>query len=449
MLALFASMFALGLVTSVHCISMCGPMVVTYAVKSEEGGPWHRKVLPNLVYQAAKLVSYVLVGLALGAIGAAFKLDGIRPYVTAAAGVFMLILGLGMTGKVPWAARLTPRPPRFLITALSKLRRKAKSDADTGESTLITPIAFGLLTGLMPCAPLQAAELAAAGTGSVTLGGVAMLAFGLGTAPLMLIFGTLSSLIPREWKHRLSMVLAVVVMFFGLIFLNRAAMLLGSPVTFNSIRMTVTGASKAPSGPANFTTDADGVAKVNLTIRNATYEPYSLQIPADRPVRLVVDRQEDNACSAQLKFPQLGSTVYDLKANGTTTIELPAAKSGTYTMTCGMGMLSGQLVVGDGAAASDRPSSAPWLIAAALAAGAAVWSMRRKPAPAPVATMPARGAESTAPTPKTGSAQSRSAIPAPKAATILGFSPLEFVLVATIIVLAIFAGLAAGGFLNN
>ncbi|MDO9107838.1 MAG: sulfite exporter TauE/SafE family protein, partial [Coriobacteriia bacterium] len=81
MLALSLSMLTLGLVTSIHCVSMCGPMVVTYAVKGEEGGPWYRKLVPNLAYQLAKITSYVIVGLALGAIGSAFNIDGVRPYV--------------------------------------------------------------------------------------------------------------------------------------------------------------------------------------------------------------------------------------------------------------------------------------------------------------------------------------------------------------------------------
>ena len=169
-----------------------------------------------------------------------------------AAGVFMIILGLGMTGRVPWAARLTPRPPKFLITSLSKLRRKAKSDAEEGISSIATPISFGLLTGLMPCAPLQAAQLAAAARHrrSVTAlgGGVAMLAFGLGTAPLMLGFGIASSFIPKDWKHRMTVVLAVVVMVFGLVFINRAAMLVGSPVTFNTIKTAIVGGGAARVG---------------------------------------------------------------------------------------------------------------------------------------------------------------------------------------------------------
>ena len=380
MSALFLSMFALGLATSLHCIGMCGPMVVTYAVKGEEDGPWHKKLVPNLAYQAAKITSYVMVGLVLGAIGSAFNLDGIRPWIMFAAGAFMIILGLGMTGKAPWAARLTPRPPKFLITALSNLRRKAKDDASQGESTLATPVAFGLLTGLMPCAPLQGAEIAAAATGSAVLGATAMLAFGLGTMPLMLAFGTASSFIPKDWKHRLSIVLAIIVMVFGLVFINRAAMLVGSPVTFNSVKSAVLGGPTTTSSDTAFTTGADGVVEVRMAIINTAYVPETVNIPADKPVRLLLDRQEDAPCSDRLVIKQLGIDVA-LAPNAVTTIDIPATAAGTYSMTCGMGMMSGTLVVGDAAASSGSSSGSQvlWLLVAVVAGVGAVYLARKKP----------------------------------------------------------------------
>jgi len=375
-LALFVSMLALGLVTSLHCVSMCGPMVVTYAVKGEEGGPWHRKLIPNLAYQGAKITSYVIVGVALGAIGSAFNLDGVRPYIMLLAGVFMIIMGLGMTGKAPWAARLTPRPPKFLITQLSKARRKANTDAEAGESSIATPITFGLLTGLMPCAPLMAAELAAAGTGSMLYGGIAMLAFGIGTAPLMLAFGTASSLLPKNLKAKMMSVLAIVVILFGVMYLNRAAMRLGSPVTLNTAKQAILGTPSGGSAvAASFAPGADGVVEVPLAIKNTQFLPGTLQVPADKPVRLVVDRQEDNACSAQLSIPQLGVTV-DLKPNGVTTVDLPATKAGQYTLTCGMGMMAGQLAVG-GAAPAGGESPLPWAAFTLAAAGGALYLGRK------------------------------------------------------------------------
>jgi len=375
--ALFVSMFALGLATSLHCIGMCGPMVVTYAIKGEETGPWYRKLIPNAAYQIAKITSYVLVGFALGAIGAAFNLNGIRPWIMFAAGAFMIILGLGMTGKVPWAARLTPRPPKFLITALSNLRRKAKDDASEGESTLATPISFGLLTGLMPCAPLQGAQIAAAATGSALTGGVAMLAFGLGTVPLMLLFGTTASLIPMNWKHRLNLVLAVVVIVFGLVFINRAAMLVGSPVTFSSVKTAVVGAPAAST--AEFKPGADGVVEVPLAIINTQYVPSAVTVPADTPVRLVIDRQEDVACSDRLVITQLGIDAA-LTPNGVTEVELPATPAGTYQMTCQMGMMDGQLIVTSGTGSAQPSATSPWLwlILALGAAGGAVYLASRK-----------------------------------------------------------------------
>jgi sulfite exporter TauE/SafE len=364
-------MFVLGLVTSLHCVSMCGPMVVTYAVKGDDSGPWHSKLIPSFAYQGAKISSYVVVGLVLGAVGSAFNVDAFRPYVMLAAGIFMIVMGLGMTGKAPWAARLVPRAPKFLTAALSKARHKATADAQTGESSLATPVTFGLLTGLMPCAPLIAAELAAAATGSVLGGGIAMLAFGLGTAPLMLVFGTASSLLTRTLRERVMALLAIVVILFGVVYIDRAAMRLGSPVTFASGWQALAGTPKSGAQSAPYTTGADGVAEVPLTIRNTQYVPQTVQIPADRPVRLIVDRQEDVACSAQLAIPQLG-VLADLKPNGVTKVDVPAAKAGKYTLTCGMGMMSGTLVVGS-EAASSTDSRWRWALVALFAAGGVLW----------------------------------------------------------------------------
>jgi sulfite exporter TauE/SafE len=399
-LTLFASMFAVGLATSVHCISMCGPMVVTYAVKGDEGDGWTKRVRANVAYQGAKLLSYMLVGLALGAIGSAFNLDGVRPWVMLAAGVFMSIIGLGMTGKVPWAARLTPRPPRALINAIGRLRRKASTDAAAGESTLATPIAFGLLTGLMPCAPLAAAEIAAASSGNVVTGGFIMVAFGLGTLPLLFAFGTASSLIPYKWKQRLTFVLAFVVIGLGLVFVNRTAMLMGFPVNSHTIQAAITGKPMVPMAatPASYTKGADGVVEVNLTVASGGYQPAALNIPANTPVRLIVNRVGSDACSKQLVFPNLG-VKRDLADNGVTTIDLPATKTGTFTMTCGMGMLTGSLVVGGGAPGGGGMPSWAWLTVIIAAILGAFWlalglGPRVAPAPQIALAMAGQAAES-------------------------------------------------------
>jgi len=416
--AFIVSMFVLGLGTSLHCVSMCGPLVLTYAVKGEESGPWHRRIVPNLAYQIAKIVSYMVVGLALGTLGSLLDFDAIRPYVMYVAGVFMVVLGLGMTGRVPWAARLTPRPPMWLMNVIGKLRRKATSDARAGESTLATPVFFGLITGLLPCGPLMAAQVSAAASGNAILGALGMAAFGLGTAPLMVAFGTAGSLIPRVWKQRLTTVLAVGVVVFGLVFINRGLMLTGAPVNFNTVKSAVLGGPT--TGSSEYQTAADGFVEVPLVIENTTFAPQSLSIPADQPVRILVDRREDNACSDQVAIPQLGVLV-DVAPFAVTPIELPATEAGTYTLTCGMGMMSGQLVVGGGA---GRGNALPWLALGIGAVGAGAWLARRRDV---------RVAADAAP----GAAHGN--------AGLLGFNRTETVLVLVAVGVAALAGLVIGG----
>ncbi|MDZ4168318.1 MAG: sulfite exporter TauE/SafE family protein [Coriobacteriia bacterium] len=433
------SMLVLGLGTSLHCVSMCGPLVLTYAVKADEDGPWYRRLTPNFAYQGAKIVSYMLVGLLLGALGAFINFDALRPYVMYLAGAFMIVLGLGMTGKVRWAARFNPRPPRFVMTALMKLRRKANSDAEAGEGTLATPVMFGLLTGLLPCGPLMAAQVTAAASGSAATGALGMAAFGLGTAPLMIAFGTAGSMIPRVWKERMMMVLAVGVIIFGLVFINRGLMLTGAPVNFNSVKAAVLGGPIADAG--EYTKGADGVVEIPLVIENVQFVPAAIQIPADTPVRIMVDRREDSACSDQVALPQLGVLV-DVAPFAVTAVELPAAKAGTYTLTCGMGMMSGQLIVGGGGGGASGASPLLWLLAAGIAAGAALWVANRRDR-----RLASPSGASIGPN---GSAQHARSAPAQteQPSGFLGFNPTEVIIIAVAIGAAIFAGMALGGMFN-
>ena len=461
---LFLSLFAVGLVTSIHCIFMCGGLVLTYAVKGTEDGPWYKRLVPHLAYQGAKILSYAIVAIILGGIvallGRAVDITPFRNWLMVVAGVYMVLLGVGMTGKVKALRYLTPRPPKFLVKALSNERRKATTDAAEGHASLATPISFGLLTGLMPCAPLIAAQASAMATGSPLLGAWAMVGFGLGTMPLMLVFGFASSLLSRQFQARLQVVAAVAVMIFGVVILNRGLMVVGSPVTFDTVRTAVVGSSVTPTAAAaQYKTAADGVVEIPITIQNTRFIPETVSIPAGKPVRLVVDRKEANACSAQLALPQLG-VLANLADNAVTVVNVPATKAGTYTLTCGMGMMSGSLVVG-GTSGGGTGGGTPWLLvlgsAAILGGGYTVYRMRSSRRPQPVIaaraasgsksgkrgaaskgsrTVAAKSAASTKPTPAAAS----------QGPTLWGFQPFELVIAASLITMAIVIGLASGGF---
>jgi hypothetical protein len=336
------------------------------------------------------------------------------------------------------------------VDALSRNRKKATSDASEGKASLATPIMFGLLTGLMPCAPLIAAQASAVSqTGGLLTGVLGMVGFGLGTMPLMLVFGFASSLLSRQFQAKMQIVAAVAVMIFGLVILNRGLMLVGSPVTFDSVRTAIVGTSVAPSASdAGFTKGADGVVEVPLAIVNTQYVPQTVSIPADTPVRLIVDRKEDAACSDQLVIRAAGVQA-NLAPNGVTKVDLPAMAAGSYQMTCGMGMMSGTLLVGGASAAQTGGSPTGGLflgiVLVAAGLGGALWWSRRRSAAAAALEQASRSKKGK------GAKSARAASPAQKPASpsgrsILGFEPAELVLAGSVIILAIIIGLASGGF---
>jgi sulfite exporter TauE/SafE len=437
-LSLFIAMFLAGLAISAHCVTMCGTLVLSYAIKGDEEGPLLKRMLPHVAYQSARAASYVLVGLALGAIGSAFNIAGIRPYVMVFAGAYMILMGLNMTGKFPILRYIAPRPPKFMMTLVGKLRRKAKADEAAGESTLATPFMFGAITGLMPCGPLQSAQIAAAGAGSAASGAFAMLGFWAGTMPLMLGFGAVSSLLSARFRKYMLVAGSIAIMLVGAVMLNRGAMLAGSPVTFDTVARYAVGGQAASAQDSRFKTGADGVVEIPLTIANTRFQPQTVTIPADKPVRLIVDRREADSCSKQLAVPTLG-ILATLKDNGVTTVDLPAAKAGSYTLTCGMGMMSGRLDVGGGVPASSG-SRLPLFGLIAVAVGAGVWVYRRRttlpePQRAPAPRKGGKGQKGKRPDP----------VPAPSG--LFGFTSAEAIVIGAAVVTAIVAGLFLGGIL--
>jgi sulfite exporter TauE/SafE len=427
----FFDYLALGLATSLHCVAMCGSLVLTYTVKDGAEGGLVRRLAPHLVYHAAKIVSYMAVALVLGAIaflaGGALDLTSFRDWVMVVAGAYMVLLGLGMSGYFPWLMRLSPRPPAFLTKALAKNRRRAISESGSGHAGFITPLTFGLFGGLMPCAPLIGAQAAAMSSGSPLRGAMLMLGFGLGTAPLLLLFGLASGMLGSTFRRRMQYVAAAAVVLFGLVILNRGLMLVGSPVTFDSMKAVAVPSATGPDAGSSAASD------VPLVIENVRFVPDTLAVPADRPVRLVVDRREDNSCSDQLAIPQLG-ILADLKPFAKTVVEVPATRAGAYTLTCGMGMMTGRIVFGS-SASTDSPSRIALAAIAALLLSGAGWLFvraRRKRGTAEPVEVTAAG------DPAVGQA-------AGDVARILGFTPIEAVVVVVAVALAVLAGLYFGG----
>ncbi len=182
-----AGAFVAGLLTSIHCVGMCGPVACLLAGSGKTATTHH---LQTAAYHGGRILAYGVLGLAAGMIGQAplQSLAGsplvLLPWLLVIA---LVIIGLG------WD-RMLPRP-KFLMAWLirSKLRLAQRPPVVAGGL-------LGILTPLLPCGPLYLIIGLAAVSGSATAGAEFTMAFALGTVPLL--FLTQAPI--ARWRHRLT-----------------------------------------------------------------------------------------------------------------------------------------------------------------------------------------------------------------------------------------------------
>mgnify|MGYP003673030112 CR=1 FL=1 len=170
-----AAAFVAGLVTSVHCVGMCGPLSCSWALTQKKGAGPEAFLAATGAYHSARLLAYALLGLTAGFVGA-MPMEWIGgsgwrvlPWLLVAAFAFFA-LGLD---------RFLPKPV-FLSRPLRRFQERAFR-----QSGLMRAGLLGLATPLLPCGPLYLMLLLAMANGSAAKGAEFALAFGLGTLPLL------------------------------------------------------------------------------------------------------------------------------------------------------------------------------------------------------------------------------------------------------------------------
>ena len=197
--ASFAAMLLVGLSTSPHCLGMCGGILLSVCDRADT----RARLGADLAYNAGRMLSYTALGAAFGAFGTVLTYTlSMKSMLFTMLGLAVVLLGLNMWGLLP-ALPSFPDETAAACRLPEKLRRQA-------------PLIVGLLTGLMPCGAMYAAWLCAMSSGSAGSGAAVMLAFALGTVPLLLAFAMLGALMPRAWTKYLRKLGAVLVTAMGL-----------------------------------------------------------------------------------------------------------------------------------------------------------------------------------------------------------------------------------------
>ncbi|MFZ2636166.1 MAG: sulfite exporter TauE/SafE family protein [Rectinemataceae bacterium] len=370
----YGMLFVAGLLTSVHCVAMCGGIALSQSVKTDGAGrpeaavPVSRikTLAPGLLYNAGRVISYTIVGGIAGALGAAFSVSPrAKGIVAAVAGIFMLFMGLKMLGYMPRLPRLRritrephpkhePRIAAFLPASLYGLPDRIRGAFKNRGS-----FAVGLLGGLMPCGPLQTMQLYALGTGGFFAGAMSMLVFSAGTVPLMLSFGIAAAALPRKFLPAMVRASAVLVMFLGLLTLGRAAALAGVALPYLPSSLSVAG-GRNPSDILAELSDAresaeavtakavmgEGIQTFVTDFGVDGYAPFTVR--AGVPFRWIINATAEdlNPCNNPLIVPSYG--IEKELVPGENVIEFTPKKPGAISYSCWMGMIRSRISVVSG-----------------------------------------------------------------------------------------------------
>ena len=305
----YGMLFITGLLTSIHCISMCGAINIVATYNKEN----KFSIKKPLLYNIGRIISYTIIGGLIGLIGNIITVnDTINGIIIILTSLVMILMSLNMMNIINF------KPPHI------KLKYKPNN------SFLI-----GLLNGLMPCGPLQSMQLYALSTGSFLKGALSMLVFSLGTLPLMLSVGIFLSIFSKDKKILLNKIASVLILILSLSMLNRGISTLG--ININSFNKNYNDYVKS--------TIIDDIQEVQI---NLTYGKYGdILVQKGKKVKLIinVDKKYLTGCNDTVIIKEF-NIKQELK-EGENIIEFTPNKIGTYSMNCWMNMIQNNIKVVD------------------------------------------------------------------------------------------------------
>ncbi|WP_260839359.1 sulfite exporter TauE/SafE family protein [Methylomonas koyamae] len=327
----FGLLFLIGFLTSFHCVGMCGPLILGYIAKSAKAGQHSHTA--HLLYGAGKTVSYASIGALFGAFGAMVAFTPFtQGVIGVAAGFFLILFGIHMLEIFPALHHFQFKTPAFVMRFVGKEYRKHSN-----------PFVIGLLNGLMIiCGPLQAMYVMAAGSGSWSQGAAILLFFGLGTLPLLMGFGVLTSLLSANLTPKLLKASGVIVIALGVIMLNRGLSVTGSGADFNTLLARLS-LEFAPTSAQ--TQSCENEQTIRMEVLENRFSPNKFTLRKGVPVKWVIDVKELNQCNKEIVVRDYGLEIQ--LRQGAQVVEFTPPEAGVVAWSCWMGMIPGTFIVVD------------------------------------------------------------------------------------------------------
>lgn len=341
--------FITGLTSGgLSCLAVQGSLLASSMANQieadiKENGRQTQTARPIILFLAAKLAAYTLLGFALGWLGSMFQLSPTaRAILMTAIGVFMILQALRLLNIHPFFQRFTIETPYFI-------RKWIRSTGKSADNWF-TPVLMGFLTIFIPCGITQAMMAAAMAAGMPLFGGALMFAFILGTSPVFFVAAYFATKLGSKLESWFSKAVAIVLVVMAVMNIQSAFNLSGLSGREVSAAASVSLPDMQPTPVLPLTTAADspattGVQEVGIEIQNHGYFPEQVHVAAGQPIRLTLTSQDVYSCSLAFVIPELDVQL-SMQPTDSQTVDLPALKSGQVVpFSCSMGMYTGQIVV--------------------------------------------------------------------------------------------------------
>jgi uncharacterized protein len=203
--------FLLGFLGSMHCVGMCGPIMLALPFKSKS--PF-RFILKRVLYHSGRIMVYASFGLLLGLLGDRLNFTGIQHVLTISAGIALLVFGILSIFKVNVLGKLTfvERPYIFVKKYLGKFI--------IGDG-LLSGFLLGVLNGFLPCGFVYVALAGAIAYSNAVYSPLFMILFGLGTMPALILVSVLPRIMSKRVAFNSKRLIPVFTIVFAVLIILR------------------------------------------------------------------------------------------------------------------------------------------------------------------------------------------------------------------------------------